>query len=330
VAVLAAVVTSTPSGAAPAEPTASSKSRVRVLTVAYRAHNGARRAAHVVVPAWYGPRHNPPLPLIISPHGRGQTGRDNAALWGDLPAQGPFAVVNPDGQGRRLPLHSWGFAGQVDDLARMPDILRRALPWLRIDRRRIYAFGGSMGGQETLLLIARHPRLLAGAAVFDSVIDLALQYRRFPRLICGTRCRRIRAGAPPWGRYLQRLARQEIGGAPGRVAAAYAARSPMTYLYEIAYSCVPLQMWWSTADRIVVDEREQSGKLFWAIKRLNRDAPVSAFVGHWIHSSQMRSTSRLPLALASFDLLLEPFRERGPPLRIVPPPVPAGWCARDG
>ena len=41
-------------------------------------------------------------------------------FWGGLPAFGPFAVVNPEGQGRRLTLYSWGWRGQIDDLARMP------------------------------------------------------------------------------------------------------------------------------------------------------------------------------------------------------------------
>ena len=183
----------------------------RELEIHYVAHDGVRRAAFVLLPAWYGPRRHPPIPLVISPHGRGVDARRNATLWGDLPARGPFAVVNPEGQGRRLELYSWGDPGQIDDLARMPRILRRALPWLRIAPRRIYAVGGSMGGQETLLLVARHPRLLAGAVAFDPATDLFLRYRDFPSL--------------RWGRRLQQLAAFRWAGrrgstrAPGRCAA---------------------------------------------------------------------------------------------------------------
>ena len=54
---------------------------------------------HVVLPAWYGPGNNPPLPLVISPHGRGATGRSNADFFGRLPAVGRFAVISPDGMG---------------------------------------------------------------------------------------------------------------------------------------------------------------------------------------------------------------------------------------
>ena len=82
---------------------------------------------------------------------------DNAERWGDLPALGSFAVVNPEGQGRLFARFSWGYPGQIADLARMPQIVRRAVPWLRIDTSRIYAFGASMGGQESLLLRERRP-----------------------------------------------------------------------------------------------------------------------------------------------------------------------------
>jgi len=146
---------------------------VRTLTIHYKTQDGQLRAAYVVLPDWYGPRNNPPVPLIISPHGRGVPATENVDRWGDLPALGSFAVVNPEGQGRRFARFSWGYPGQIEDLARMPEILNRSLPWLRIDRSRVYAFGASMGGQESLLLVARHPGLLAGVAAFDAVTDMA-------------------------------------------------------------------------------------------------------------------------------------------------------------
>jgi dipeptidyl aminopeptidase/acylaminoacyl peptidase len=277
------------------------KRQVRVVTIRYRAHNGSARLAYVVLPSWYGPRRNPPLPLVISPHGRGVTARANARLWGALPARGGFVVVNPAGEGRALSRYSWGSVGQIDDLARMPVIVHRALPWLHVDRRRIYAFGGSMGGQETLLLLARHPRLLAGAAAFDSVVDLALQYRSFRRLPCNAACREEWNG--PMGRSLQSLAQQEIGGSPAARPLAYKTRSPATYARSIAASCVPLQLWWSVKDRIVLDQRRQSEALYTRILKLNPGAPVTAYVGAWNHSAEMRASARLPVALAAFQLL---------------------------
>jgi poly(3-hydroxybutyrate) depolymerase len=291
---------------------------VRVWTIRYRAHDGAVRKSYVVLPAWYGPDRRPQIPLIISPHGRGVSGLANARIWADLPAIGGFAVVNPDGEGRRLENFSWGYAGQIEDLARMPQIVSHALPWLRIDPRRVFAFGGSMGGQETLLLAAVHPRLLAGAAAFDSVADLALQYRNFTRLRCNRACRR--QWVDPIGIGLQAIARIEVGGSPHTVPAAYTKRSPLTYASKLASGGVPLQFWWSTADQIVVDQSAQSGRLFWTIKHLNRAAPVEAFVGRWKHTAEMRPRTRLPLALATFGLVPTRFERRPPTLHVVLPP----------
>jgi pimeloyl-ACP methyl ester carboxylesterase len=294
---------------------------VRAWTIHYRAHDGGRRAATVVLPSWYGPKDSPPIPLIISPHGRGLTGRANARLWGSLPAEGWFAVVNPDGLSR----YSWGAAGQIEDLARMPKILERTLPWLHVDTQRIYAFGGSMGGQETLLLLARHPRLLAGAAAFDSVADFALQYRTFGSLTCHGKC--LRAWNGQVGVGLQDLARRAMGGSPAQVPRAYAARSPITYARRIAFSCVPLQLWWSSADRVVRDQRQQSRRLFDAIRRLNPNAPVQSFSGLWIHSDEMRASTRLPLALATFGLVSPTFQTPTRALHIESPPPASSTCA---
>ena len=289
---------------------------VRRITIHYLAHGGYRRAAVVLLPRWYSPRNNPRIPLVISPHGRGLTGRRNARVWGSLPTQGGFAVVNPDGQGRSLSRLSWGYPQQIHDLARMPGILRRQLPWLRIDLRRIYAVGGSMGGQETLLLLARHPALLAGAVAFDSVTDFALQYRNFRRLRCRGAC--VRAWEGRLGDGLQLLARREVGGTPWSVPGKFAARSPLNFAHLIAHACVPLQLWWSARDRIVTDQAQQSARLFRRVRQLNRAAPVEAFVGTWTHSREMRASTRLPIALQELGLLPKVRPIVG--VRVIPPP----------
>jgi pimeloyl-ACP methyl ester carboxylesterase len=282
---------------------ASATPSVRVWTIHYRAHNGARRNAYVALPAWYGPKKHPPIPLVISPHGRGISGRANLRLWGTLPGQGGFGVVSPDGQGRVLAFQSWGALGQISDLARMPRIVRLTLPWLTIDRRKIYAVGGSMGGQEILLLLARHPHLLAGAAVFDAVTDFALQYREFTRLGCDRRC--LAQEHRGIGVVLQGMARREVGGSPARAPLAWKLRSPITYARRITISHVPLQLWWSTKDAIVLDQQRQTKRLFDLIRRFDRNAPVAAYCGFWRHSAEMRADTRLPLALANFGLLPE-------------------------
>lgn len=262
---------------------------VRTITVRYRAHDGAARTAIVVLPRWYGPRNHPSIPLVISPHGSGIEPAANARRWGNLPALGPFVVVNPEGQGARLELYSWGSPGEIADLARMPQILHEKLPWLRIDTRRIYGVGGSMGGQETLLLAAQHPKLLAGAVSFDAPTNMAARYAAFQHLKGGSA--------------LQGLARLEFGSVPRVNREAWADRSPLFYSRELAFSHMPLQIWWSRRDQIVIHQADQSGLLYRAIRRLNPHAPVLQFVGRWRHTAEMRATRGLPLALAKLGLL---------------------------
>ncbi len=272
--------------AAPASPAGPA---VRKLTIAYRAFDGRTSHATVLLPSGYGPGRNPILPLVISPHGRGLDGTRNAGRWGDLPTRGGFAVVNPDGEGSHLSgRFSWGAPGQISDLARMPAILAKALPWLRIDPQRIYAVGGSMGGEETLLLLARYPRLLAGAVAVDALVDFARQYRNW----------NDSAGATK-----RKLARREVGGTPSSAAAAYAARSPLTYARTIASSGVPLQIWWTRTDRVVVESPLQSGLLVKRIRQLNHGAPLTEVVGAWRHTAVMRADSALPRMLAGLGLL---------------------------
>jgi poly(3-hydroxybutyrate) depolymerase len=256
----------------------------RLIRIAYRAHDGRRRPAWLLVPSGDLDR---PIPLIVSPHDRGDSARENALRWGDLPGEGDFAVIDPAGEGRRLGAHSWGAQGQIVDLARMPSIA--AANGVDIDWSRVYAVGGSMGGQETLLLVARDPQLLAGAIAFDPATDMARRYRDFAEL--------------KEGHELRRLARLEIGGTPDQVPRAYAERSPDHYARAIADSGVPLQLYWSTRDRIIRDQRLETGALVRRIRRDNPDARLWVFVGEWQHTAEMRASRRLPRALARFDLL---------------------------
>jgi pimeloyl-ACP methyl ester carboxylesterase len=185
--------------------------------------------------------------------------------------------------------YSWGAPGQIADLARMPAIVCRALPWLRIDPRRIYAVGGSMGGQETLLLLARYPRLLAGAVAVDAVADFPLQYRNIAR-----------RGHGPW---LQRLVRREVGGTPSSSPTAFAARSPLAYAGPIARSRIPLQIWWTRTDRVVLEPQLQSGLLVRRIRQADAQAPLSVVVGSWRHTAVLRWDRSLPTMLEGLMLL---------------------------
>jgi pimeloyl-ACP methyl ester carboxylesterase len=189
--------------------------------------------------------------------------------------------------GRRMPLHSWGYRGQISDLARMPGTVKAGLPWIRFDMDRIYALGGSMGGQETLLLLGQYPQVLAGAVAMDSVTNFHRRYDDF--------------ALTPRTRPQQALARFEVGGTPRTNPAGYVLRSPTHWLDQIARSGVPLQLWWSLADQIVLDQVHQSAHFYEQLKKKRPRAPVKAVAGHWLHSQLMRS--QIPEALRFLGLL---------------------------
>jgi poly(3-hydroxybutyrate) depolymerase len=260
---------------------------VRTLTFTYRSAAGADSTAYLVLPSWYGPARHPAVPFVISPHGRGVSGRYNLRFWGAIAGRGPFVVVSPDGHGRKLPFYSWGWRGQIDDLARMPQLARAAFPWLRIAPRRVYAIGDSMGAQEVLLLAARHGSRLAGVAAFDPVSDMAARYRAW--------------AVTPGEQQLPALARIEFGGEPATDPALYAARSPIDAVGAIARSRVPIQLWWSRRDAVITDQSIQSERFYERLVALG--ARVRRVVGDWAHGHAMHPQTHLPAALACFGLI---------------------------
>ncbi len=271
----------------------------RRIRITYRAHNGVLRPAWLLLPIAYD---GSPIPLVISPHGRGVGAAANADLWGDLPGEGDFAVINPAGEGRVTRYYSWGDPGEISDLARMPKIVEAH--GIRVSK--VYAVGGSMGGMETLLLVARYPQLLSGAIAFDPATDMARRYRDFASLKDGLA--------------LQRLARREVGGTPATDASAYAERSPDHYIKQLAFSGVPLQLFWSSRDKIIADQVHETEALADAIRAVNPKARVEVFHGDWFHTAEMRPMRRLPRAIARFGLLP---RWDIPPLNpVTPSPSP--------
>jgi dipeptidyl aminopeptidase/acylaminoacyl peptidase len=272
------------------------KHDVETYRFSYRAHDGARRYALLLLPGWYGPRRHPSIPLVICPHGRNTRPEAAAKRWFDLPTRGGFAVVLPEGQGRTLTLDSWGYPGQIADLARMPRLAAHAVPFFHY--RHVYAVGASMGAQETLLLLAKYPRLLAGAIAFDPALNMANRYFEFSDIRFG---RQDRANA-----------RREIGGTPAQVPDAYRVRSPATYVRRIARSGVPLELWWSTKDQVIVNQASQASHFFDAIVRLHPSAPVRRYVGSWPHTLEDSAFQLLPIALARIGLLPTRWLSRDP------------------
>ena len=288
-------------------------SRVKTLTFSYRSHAGTTQKAHLVLPTWYGRQRHPAIPFVISPHGRGVNGEYNLRFWGELPADGPFALISPDGQGRLLPRYSWGFRGHLDDLARMPALARKAFPWLSVDQRRVYVIGDSMGAQEALLLAARPAVRLAGVAAFDPVTDMAARYRQWL--------------VTPGLQRLRPIARKEFGGTPDQRPRAYADRSPAAKLKAIAANRVPIQLWWSYRDSIIANQPQDTGAFYKRFVALAPRAPVQEVVGYWEHARAMHPETQLPAALACFGLVspegisVPAYRQEGPngPIVELPP-----------
>jgi pimeloyl-ACP methyl ester carboxylesterase len=323
--------------------------RTRPYTVPYRAwDDNTVREAVIVLPSGWDPDHQPhPLPLVISPHGRNNFGWGNAAhYWQELPAEGPFALICPDGLSRAhdkasspldQPPHdpslfTYGYRRWIDDLARMPKIVQETLPWLRIDLKRIYVLGSSMGGQETLLLAARYPGplsagtgRLAGAAAFDATCDLVAQCRYLTNLPA-------RHGADPPGVAARMI--EEINARPANVRgfrqaatffnaklgkhltiaellshlprkqALWDERSPLQYVKQLAHLPFPLRLYWSSHDTIVGNQgRDQTGKLYKQIKATNPSADVKQVKGLWAHSCEFVPGDRLSEAMRDFKLI---------------------------
>lgn len=270
-------------------PAATAAIPIRVVRFHYLTHDGKSSYALLLLPAWYGRHRDPAIPLVISPHGRNTLPISDARRWSNLPTRGDFAVVLPAGQGRVLRLYSWGYPGQIDDLARIPQLLRRAVPWFHYQRRRVYAVGTSMGGQEALLLLAHRPRLLAGVVAFDPAVNLASRYYQLPRTRFGTT--------------VQQLLRIEVGGTPRQAPDAYRIRSPISNAGAIARSHVPLELWWSRADNVILDQAREAGAFYRKLIRADPEAPILPVVGGWHHAGEASASYRLPYALARIGLL---------------------------
>ena len=242
---------------------------------------GAPGRVVVALPSWYSPERNPSLPLVISPAGRGGTALGNARRFGDLPGRLGFVVLSADLPGRLFLRRAWAAPTEIAELSRLPELVARALPYLRFDPDRIYAAGDSMGGQEALILLARRPDLLAAVVAADPVTDFLLRWYAFP--------------FSENSRGDQELATREVGATPDAAPWLYLRRSPDQFAPTIAFAGVPARIWWSTADEVVIGQAmEQAGPFVRRLRRLNPRAPVSQVVTHGRHGQSFFAANRLP------------------------------------
>ena len=187
--------------------------------------------------------------------------------------------------GRRLPLHSWGWRGQIDDLARMPAILRTRAP-VAADRRRS-ACTPSAGAW------AARRRSCSSDSIRACSPERSPSTRS-PTSGFATSSSRA-ARADPCSR---RSRGSRSAGRRARNPQAFVLRSPLHWIREIADSGVPLQIWWSDADEIVVNQHTQSGRFFKELQELEPRGRLEKVTGSWGHTAKSYAQLQLPGAVA--------------------------------
>jgi hypothetical protein len=77
------------------------------------------------------------------------------------------------------------------------------------------------------------------------------------------------------------------------------------WIREIADSEVPLQIWWSDADEIVVNQHTQSGRFFQELQDLEPRGRLEKRTGSWSHTAESYARLQLPGAAAWLGLLAD-------------------------
>lgn len=146
----------------------------------FSAIDGTAQEYELFVPPAYSDRRA--WPLVVTLHGyKGNAGDyfrntfglardwengeslDDHGRHGVAPTSGPMIVIGPTGRGQSFYRH----AGETDVLEAIADARAR----FRIDQRRIYITGGSMGGTGAAYLPFRHPDLFAASVALAGYHD---------------------------------------------------------------------------------------------------------------------------------------------------------------
>lgn len=190
----------------------------------YRAADGATMPYQLFVPAGYDARRQ--YPLVLWLHGGGGRGNDNrrqlnegnsvgAHIWTSAANQRrfPSIVVAPQCPTGAMWTNIGARVRPTEQLERVVALLKQLQRSYRIDPRRIYATGQSMGGFASWALIAEYPGLFAAAVpicgggdeaaasrmkgvaiwAFHGELDHAVSVERSRRMIAALR----RAGGKP-------------------------------------------------------------------------------------------------------------------------------------
>lgn len=195
--------------------------------------------------------------LIISPHFLGATYFENYYLgssvmlepfkgWQGVASKYDVIIIIPLGHGRIHDQVSLAYEGQMKDLSELPKILE--LNGYRIGK--VYAGGISMGGMETLTLVGKYPEIFTAAFSYNGIADLDAWY---DDIINGYTDRKMLDMEVP------KLIIEETGSVPQNNKKEYLKRSAVNYIDNLAK--VPLMIYWSEKDSIVVNQQTKQSKM---------------------------------------------------------------------
>jgi polyhydroxybutyrate depolymerase len=150
-------------------------------------HDGRQRAYHLYLPAANGGAEG--KPLVVALHRFAETGKRMSKLTGftDLAEEAGFAVVYPEGVGRRWNTRMFG-PDTIDDVGYIDALTKHLVDAYSLDANRVYLTGASNGGFMTYLLAAELPGAFAAVAPVmatmpESVADIANELCAVPIMI---------------------------------------------------------------------------------------------------------------------------------------------------
>lgn len=226
----------------------------------------------------YSPSQKPekPLPLVLAPHPitwkadedyhvgvSGLTCGYHPGYY-DLANQHGVVIAMPHGHHREIDLCSLGYPMQIEDMAYLIDGLEKfGYP---IDKRRVYASGLSMGGQEGLLLAGPYPEKVTAIFAYNPIVDLAAWQEDLAK----TEIEKFQEID------LAGMVAREVGGLPQEIPECYAERSATGYVEGL--SKVPTLIFWTDQDLIVPRQAtHHSYRLYQMVKQYNPLSPFAEY-----------------------------------------------------
>lgn len=148
----------------------------------FAASNGLQLPYRILLPENYNPKTK--YPLVVFLHGAGERGDNNEAqlthganLFVSKQSEFPAIVVFPQcrkdsywssvkidrNQPKNRFVYDYNASTQTPDLTAVIELVGDLQKQFKIDRKRLYIMGLSMGGMGTFEAITRHPKLFAAA-----------------------------------------------------------------------------------------------------------------------------------------------------------------------